>query len=167
MVKQNGGFINVYSEPGRGTLFKIYLPRHMAKAEYKIEKPKPQTVVTGNETILLVEDEPTILNMTTMMLERMGYTVLTATTPGETIRIAKEHPGSIDLLMTDVVMPEMNGPTLAKTLLSLYPGLKRLFMSGYTSNVIAHHGVLEEDVHFIQKPFSMQTLGKKIREALK
>jgi DNA-binding NtrC family response regulator len=120
----------------------------------------------GNETILLVEDEPAILHMTTMMLTRLGYTVVAAATPGEAIRLALEYRGRIDLLMTDVVMPEMNGRELAGNLLSQLPGLKHLFMSGYTANVIAHHGVLDEGVHFIQKPFSMKDLGGKLREAL-
>jgi YesN/AraC family two-component response regulator len=93
--------------------------------------------------------------------------VLAAGTPGEAIRLAQEHPGRIDLLLTDVVMPEMNGRDLAKNLLSIYPDIRRLFMSGYTANVIAHHGVLDEGVHFIQKPFSMKDLGEKLREAVK
>jgi CheY-like chemotaxis protein len=120
----------------------------------------------GNETILLVEDESAILEMTTKMLTRLGYTVVAAATPGEAIRLAHEYQGRIDLLMTDVVMPEMNGRELAGNLLSYYPYLKRLFMSGYTANVIAHHGVLDQGVHFIQKPFSKKDLGAKLREAL-
>ena len=100
------------------------------------------------------------------MLEKLGYPVLVAPTPGEALRLAQEHSGEIHLLMTDVVMPEMNGRDLAQRLLSLYPNLKRLFMSGYTANFIAHHGVLEEGVHFIQKPFSMRDLAAKVREVL-
>jgi DNA-binding NtrC family response regulator len=120
----------------------------------------------GHETILLVEDEPVILELTMIMLERQGYTVLAASAPGEALRLAREHPGEIHLVMTDVVMPEMNGRDLAKNLLSLYPSLKRLFMSGYTANVIAHHGVLDPGVHFIQKPFSIKELADKVREAI-
>ena len=120
----------------------------------------------GHETILLVEDEPSILHLTTTMLERQGYTVLSASTPGEAIRLATEHAGPIHLLMTDVIMPEMNGRDLARSLLSLYPHLRRLFMSGYTSNVIAHHGVLDAGVAFIQKPFSIKDLAAKVRETL-
>jgi DNA-binding NtrC family response regulator len=104
--------------------------------------------------------------MTTMMLGRTGYKVLAASTPGAAIALAREHAGDIHLLMTDVVMPEMNGRDLAKNLLSLYPNLKRLFMSGYTANVIAHHGVLDEGVQFIQKPFAKQDLAVKVREVL-
>jgi len=166
MVKQNNGFINVYSEPGQGTTFKIYLPVYAIKSDCVVSKQPDLPIERGKETILLVEDESTILEMTTMMLERLDYTVVTAATPGEAIRLAHEYRGRIDLLMTDVVMPEMNGRELAGNLLSHYPGLKRLFMSGYTANVIAHHGVLDEGVHFIQKPFSMKDLGSKLREAL-
>jgi DNA-binding NtrC family response regulator len=125
-----------------------------------------QSAASGHETILLVEDEPMILDITTKILERRGYTVMAAPTSGEAIRLAREHAGEIHLLMTDVVMPEMNGRDLAKNLLSLYPNLKCLFMSGYTADVIAHHGVLDEGVQFIQKPFSVQTLAVKIREVL-
>jgi two-component system, cell cycle sensor histidine kinase and response regulator CckA len=166
MVKQNNGFINVYSEPGQGTTFKIYLPVYAVKSDEMVEKSPSLPAEHGNETILLVEDETAILEMTTRMLERLGYTVVAATTPGEAIRLAHEYQGRIDLLMTDVVMPEMNGRELAGNLLSHYPDLKRLFMSGYTANVIAHHGVLDQGVHFIQKPFSKKDLGEKLREAL-
>jgi response regulator RpfG family c-di-GMP phosphodiesterase len=107
-----------------------------------------------------------ILDMTAKMLDLQGYKILPASTPGEAIRIACEYVGHIDILMTDVVMPEMNGRELARNLLSLFPEMKRLFMSGYTANVIAHHGVLDEGVHFIQKPFAMEELAAKIREIL-
>jgi CheY-like chemotaxis protein len=166
IVKQNNGFINVYSEPGQGTTFKVYLPRYLASAAHKPESEAASPTLSGHETILLVEDEPMILDMAMAMLERLGYTVLVGATPGEAIGLAREHAGKIDLLMTDVVMPEMNGRDLAKNLLSLYPDLKRLFMSGYTANVIAHHGVLDEGVHFIQKPFTLKDLAAKVREAL-
>ncbi len=166
MVKQNNGFINVYSEPGQGTTFKVYLPRHKAKSASLPEKAPSRPAERGHETILLVEDEPAILKMTTMMLERLGYAVLAAATPGEAIRLAHEHAGEIHMLMTDVVMPEMNGRNLAGNLLSIYPDLKRLFMSGYTADVIAHHGVLDEGVYFIQKPFSMKDLAAQVRKAL-
>jgi PAS domain S-box-containing protein len=165
-VKQNKGFINAYSEPGKGTTITIYLPRYAGKEEQIRKKAPAETIVRGHETILLVEDEPAILEVTTMLLELQGYKVLTAGTPGEAIALAGAHGGEIHLLLTDVVMPEMNGRELAKNLLSLYPDLKRLFMSGYTANVIAHHGVLDEGVHFIQKPFSANDLAARVREAL-
>ncbi|MBU4472350.1 MAG: PAS domain S-box protein [Desulfobacteraceae bacterium] len=167
IVKQNNGFINVYSEPGKGTTFKTYLPIHEIAAKPERKKDPTRPGVQGSETILLVEDEPAILRITAIMLEKLGYTVLTANRPGEAIRLAREHIGEIHLLMTDVVMPEMNGRDLAKTLLSLFPNLKRLFMSGYTANVIAHHGVLDEGVQFIQKPFSSHDVAAKVRQALK
>ncbi len=113
-----------------------------------------------------MEDEPALLHLGATMLEKLGYQVLAVDTPGEAIRLAEEHAGAIHLLMTDVVMPEMNGRDLARRLLSLYPNLKRLFMSGYTASVIAPHGVLDDGVHFIQKPFAMQELAAKIRVAL-
>jgi two-component system cell cycle sensor histidine kinase/response regulator CckA len=118
------------------------------------------------ETILLVEDEPIILDLATEMLEMNGYSVLKARTPGDALRLAREHSGEIHLLLTDVVMPEMNGCNLAKNLMSLNTGLKCLFMSGYTADIIACHGVLDEGVHFIQKPFSIQSLTAKVREVL-
>ena len=120
----------------------------------------------GSETILLVEDEPAILNMTTTMLQRQGYTVLAARSPGEAVHLARTHTGAIHLLMTDVIMPEMNGRDLAGNLQAVNSSLKCLFMSGYTSNVIAYHGVLDEGVNFIQKPFSKQQLAAKVREVL-
>jgi len=166
IVKQNNGFVNVYSELGLGTTFKIYLPRHKAKDEKLPEPEETALVTTGHETILLVEDEPMILEMTTVMLELQGYTVLPANSAGEAISLAQEYADEIHLLLTDVVMPEMNGRDLARNLLPLYPHLKRLFMSGYTANVIAHHGVLDEGVHFLQKPFTMQDLAAKIRAVL-
>ena len=124
IVKQNNGFINVYSEPGLGTTFKLYLPWYLGKGK---RSPEPETAkpdATGHETILLVEDEPMILEMTTVMLEHQGYTVIPTVSPGEAIRLAREHAGEIHLLLTDVVMPEMNGRDLARNLLSLYPELK-------------------------------------------
>ena len=166
VVKQNAGFIDVYSEPGHGTSFKIYLPRYLGKEEQAWSTGSMEPAGRGQETVLLVEDEPAILDLGKQLLELQGYRVLAAGTPGEAIRLAGEHIGEIHLLMTDVVMPEMNGRELARKLLSLYPGLKRLFMSGYTADVIAHHGVLDEGVHFIQKPFSLDALAAKVREAL-
>ena len=163
IVKQNHGFIYVSSEPGKGSTFTIYLPRHRdAAAQLTADAPAAR----GHETVLLVEDEATILNLTRKMLERQGYTVLAAGSPGEAIRLAREHAGEIHLLLTDVVMPEMNGRDLAKNLLALYPRLRQIFMSGYTADIIAHHGVVEDGAFFIQKPFSGQELAAKIREAL-
>jgi PAS domain S-box-containing protein len=166
IVKQNEGFINAYSEPDKGTTFKIYLPRHVGqvrkmKAEVAAEFPKG-----GGELVLLVEDEPVIRKMGKAMLEKLGYKVLTTGTPADAIRLAEEPANTIQLLVTDVVMPEMNGRELADRLRMLNPDIKTLFMSGYTANVIAHRGVLEEGVNFIQKPFSKKDLAVKVREIL-
>jgi PAS domain S-box-containing protein len=165
-VKQNSGFINAYSEPGRGTTFTIYLPRHAVREERMELVVSAVPVSRGSETILLVEDEPSILEMATMILEMQGYTVLAANTPGRAVELAGAYAGEIHLLMTDVIMPEMNGRELSERLRSRYPGLACLFMSGYTADAIAHHGVLDEEVHFIQKPFSIPGLAAKVRETL-
>ena len=167
IVKQNNGYIDVCSEPGQGATFTIYLPRYVDKTEHAAgTECVVSRIKRGHETILLVEDELAILKMATRMLEIQGYTVLTASTPGEAIRLAKEHSGEIYLLITDVVMPEMNGQDLAKNLLSLYPHIKCLFMSGYTSDIISDNDVFDEGVSFIQKPFTSQSLATKIREML-
>ncbi len=166
IVKQNGGFIDVYSEPDQGTSFKIYLPRCSGQEEPAETAGPLKPVGRGQETVLLVEDEPAILDLGKQLLEIQGYRVLPAATPGKAIRLAEEHCGEIHLLLTDVIMPEMNGRELSRKLLFLYPGLKCLFMSGYTADIIAHHGVLEEGVHFLQKPFSLDALAAKVREAL-
>ena len=168
ILKQNKGCINVYGEPGQGTTFKIYLPRHVGPTLPAEPEGAPLPALHRHETILLVEDEPALLKMTTRMLASHGYTVLAAETPGEAIRLAREHAGEIHLLLTDVVMPEMNGRDLAKKLLALYPHFKRLFMSGYTANVIVSHGVMDEGarVHFLQKPFTIKELTDKVRAAL-
>ncbi len=166
IIKQNNGFIDVHSEPGHGTTFTIYLPRHTGKSGETPDDDAAKPLPCGNETILLVEDEPTILKMAAMMLEVQGYTVLKAGTAAEAIRQFKENVGKIKLLMTDVIMPDMNGRDLTTELQSLDPLLKCLFMSGYTANVIAHHGVLDEGVNFIQKPFSLPDLATRVREVL-
>jgi two-component system, cell cycle sensor histidine kinase and response regulator CckA len=166
IVRQNGGFVEAESELDGGSTLTVYLPRHGAAVETLESEAEPAPPTRGQETILLVEDEPALLDLATMMLQRQGYTVVAASSPGEALRLAREHPGEIHLLITDVIMPEMNGRDLAKNLLSLYPGVKRLFMSGYTSDVIAHQGVLEEGVHFLQKPFASKDLGNKVRAVL-
>jgi PAS domain S-box-containing protein len=166
IVKQNSGFINVSSEVGQGTVFSIYLPRHQEEPERRTEPLEAATITGGDETVLLVEDEPILLNMVKAMLDKLGYRVLSAVSPTEAIKLAKKHPHDINLLITDIVMPGMNGRDMAARIKALYPKLKCLFMSGYTADVVANHGVLEEGLHFMQKPFSMEDLAKKARETL-
>ena len=166
IIKQNNGFINVTSQPGEGTTFRLYLPRHAVPAGDGQEQKEAAQAQGGHETVLLVEDELSILDMTRMMLERFGYRVLAASSPGEAIRLAQTHDGEIRLLIVDVIMPEMNGRDLARQLTALYPQLACLFISGYSGDVIAHHGLLEDGIHFIQKPFAMQDLAAKVRQVL-
>jgi len=166
IVKQNEGFIHVYSEPGHGTTFKIFIPRHGSEAGEIKTAAAVDIPRSRGETILIVEDEPAILEMGKKMLQHLGYTVLSAGTPGEAIEIAREDLNGIDLFITDVVMPEMNGRDLAARLQAVRPTIKHLFMSGYTSDVIAHRGVLDNGVNFIQKPFSLKELAVRVREVL-
>ena len=166
IVKQNGGFINVYSEFASGTTFKIYLPRHKGKTETSVKQKRELLPRGEGEMLLLVEDEESILNVGKLMLEDLGYRVVCASTPSEALRQAKIHAEEIQLLITDVIMPETNGRDLSKLLVEIIPGLKCLFSSGYTANVIAHHGVLDEGVHFLQKPFSIKDLAIKVRAVL-
>ncbi|HRD50833.1 MAG: GAF domain-containing protein [Candidatus Competibacter sp.] len=166
IVKQNHGFIHVYSEPGKGTTFKIYLPRHESDPISARRVPASAVAPTGSETVLLVEDEEALLKLGKILLERLGYTVLAADGPNQALQRVETYAGPIHLLLTDVIMPDMNGRDLWQRLSALRPGLKCLFMSGYTANVIAHHGVLDEGVHFLQKPFSNKALATKLREAL-
>ncbi len=167
IVRQNRGFINVYSEPEKGSTFRIYIPRSSASENDAKQKSLPEPAAIGTETVLLVEDEVLLMNLCKMIMLRLGYHVLNANSPAEAMRIAKEYKGQIHLVLTDVIMPEMNGKELARHLQTIHPGLRCLFMSGYTANVIVHHGVLEKGIHFIQKPFSARELGAKIREVLK
>jgi two-component system cell cycle sensor histidine kinase/response regulator CckA len=166
IVKQNDGVIEVDSEPGKGTTFRIYLPRHEGAAHDARREQDAGVPLGHGETVLVVEDEPALLTMDKTMLNRLGYRVLAAGTPLRAIALAEEHASEMRLLLTDVVMPEMNGRDLATRVRSLSPGTTVLFMSSHPSDVIAHRGVLDEGVNFIQKPFLMKELAVKVREVL-
>lgn len=166
IVKQNNGFINVYSEPGSGTTFNVYIPQHSGEIQKNLPE-RPTDVLTGKgELVLLVEDEPSLLELGKQFLETLGYQVLAAQTPILALELAGVSQDPIQLLMTDVILPGMNGRELSEQIQSRYPDIKVLFMSGYTANVIAHHGVLYDGVNFIQKPFSKHELASKVREIL-
>ena len=165
-VKQNNGIINVYSEPGQRTSFAIHLPRYLGNTQQRKIALEMEPAACGHETILLVEDEPAILGMTVRMLERLGYTVLAANSPDAAMRQVDEFAGEVHMLMTDVVMPGMNGRDLADRLLKDHPTMKCLFMSGYTANIITNQGVLSEGMKFIQKPFFRKELAAKVRQVL-
>lgn len=165
-VKQNNGFINVYSEPGQGTIFRIYLPRYVSTTgEIQLEE-ESRLIAGGHETILLVEDEPTILNITKAMLQQLGYSVMAAGDPRVAINLAEEFHDTIHLLITDMIMPEMNGRELKEKLLGTRTGMKCLYMSGYTADIIARQGVLEDGINFLRKPFSKKELAAKVRKAI-
>jgi len=165
VIRQSGGFVEVRSEPRRGTTFHIYLPRARGDAEVPSDPDGAPTRGRG-ETVLLVEDEEAILTLGREMLERLGYRVLAASTPGGALRLADAHPDAIHLLVSDVVMPEMNGRDLAERLAAARPALRCLFVSGYTADVIAHRGVLEEGLRLLEKPFTIRELAARVREAL-
>jgi two-component system sensor histidine kinase EvgS len=166
IVRQNDGFINVYSEPGQGTSFKIYFQVHEGVAYEDIGTAAVESQLGEGETILLVEDERGLLAMGQRMLEKLKYNVLAADSPHEAMALAKKNSDKIHLLITDVIMPKMSGKELAGRIKGSNPNIRVLFMSGYTANVIAHHGVLDRGVHFIAKPFSMASLSTKVRKVL-
>jgi PAS domain S-box-containing protein len=165
IIRQNNGFIDAASEPGHGTTFRLYLPRAaaaMPDTSPQAEGPAPR----GTETVLVVEDEEQVLTLSRQILERNGYTVLTARSPDVGLALAASSLAPLHMLVTDVVMPGMNGKELLDRLRVSHPGLKCLFMSGYTADVIAHHGILDEGIQFLQKPFTAATLAARVRDVL-
>jgi len=165
IVQQNNGYINIYSEPGQGTVVRIYLPRSIDKERIELASFR-ETSLGGRETVLLAEDEASLRELVKTMLEGLGYSVLEAASPDDAIAQCEQYAGEIHLLVTDVVMPAMNGRELEDRIKALKPEIKTLFMSGYTADLIAHRGVLYKEVHFLQKPFSREALAEKVREAL-
>ncbi|RPJ15659.1 MAG: PAS domain-containing sensor histidine kinase [Desulfobacteraceae bacterium] len=165
IVKQNSGFINVYSEPGHGTTFKIYLPRCQRQAETE-DMAQEQISPGGTETVLVVEDEKMLLELAVTILNEQGYKVLSAESPEEALTIAREYNSPIHLLVTDVVMPGMNGRELKESLAPLYPEIKTIYMSGYTADIIANKGIIEKGTAFLQKPFTINALAEKVRQVI-
>jgi CheY-like chemotaxis protein len=165
IVKQSGGHVEVYSEPGIGTTFKIYFPavEEQISATAEIDAANGGR---GTETVLLVEDEESVRGLAALILQNYGYKVLAAGQGKEALQLVEKHPGRIDLLMTDVVMPSMGGPDLAEALRSRFPWMKVLFCSGYTDDAVIRHGLLQEKVAFLQKPYTPLTLVKKVRQVL-
>ena len=166
VVKQSGGYVWVYSEPDKGTTFKVYLPRVEEPVSAKERQPALEAPQRGSETILLVEDEKGVRELAREFLESNGYSVLLAEDGNDAIELVHKHPGKIDLLLTDVVMPGMSGRDLAERIEGLRPGIKVLYMSGYTDQAIVHHGILDSDSVLLQKPFTLSGLARKLREAL-
>ncbi|MCG2777425.1 MAG: PAS domain S-box protein [Desulfobacterales bacterium] len=166
IVKQSNGYVWVYSEPGRGTTFKIYLSRVKGEAVLLKKEKGPTEKLKGSEAVLIVEDDAALRNLAQKTLHLYGYSVLEAENGEEALRVSKEHEGPIHLMITDVVMPKMCGKETAERLQPLYPQMKVIYMSGYTDNAIAHHGVLEPGLNFLEKPFTPQGLVRRVREVL-
>jgi two-component system, cell cycle sensor histidine kinase and response regulator CckA len=166
IVKQTGGQIWARSEPGHGTTFEVYLPRAAESATTEEGRKAAAPRLSGNETVLLVEDEEIVRKLVREMLETSGYAVLPAADGSEAIRLSDQHAGTIDLLMTDVVMPGLSGQELARRLVGERPDLRVLFTSGYAEDAIANHGVLSPGTAFLEKPFTAAELGRKLRELL-
>jgi len=166
IVKQSGGYIWVYSEPGRGSTFKIYFPRVDEAAEPVGSEKQTRKVQRGTETILLVEDDEQLRQLSCSVLTHCGYEVLVASGPEQALAICRQSAKDIRLMVTDVVMPRMNGRQLAEKVTKIHPEIKVLYISGYTNNVMGHYGVLDSGLWFLPKPFTLSALVAKVREVL-
>ncbi len=166
IVRQSGGFIEVYSELNYGSVFKVFLPAVDRGKSAISPGDEVLAVRHGTETILLVEDEAAVRDIVLLILKEHGYHVLTASGGVEALRIASQHQGATDILVTDVVMPEMSGRQLSEHLREKIPAIKVLFLSGYTDDAVVRHGILQQDVAFLQKPFTANALARKVREVL-
>jgi CheY-like chemotaxis protein len=166
IVKQSGGHVAVYSEPGQGSSFKIYLPRLPDRPAAPRAAVSPLEMPRGTETILLAEDEPAVRAMARAALQLAGYQVLEAAGGVEALDLAESYPRVIDLLLTDVVMPRMSGRALAEALVARRPGLRILYVSGYTDDAVVRHGLVTAQANFLQKPYTLTALATKVREVL-
>jgi len=165
-MKQSNGYVYAYSEPGEGTTFKVYLPRAEGDAVLLKKEKIPINQLKGSETILVVEDDDSLRNFAQKALQRHGYRVLAAENGKDALSVSEEHEGSIELMITDVVMPKMSGKETAERLQPFHPQMKVIYMSGYTDNAIVHHGVLAPGLNFLEKPFTPDALALKVREVL-
>jgi CheY-like chemotaxis protein len=166
IVQQSSGHIWVYSEPGQGTTFKIYFPEAAGTPKAPVEKTESKLILTGSETLLVVEDEEAVRTLAVRILREHGYTVLSASDGEEALRLARAYKELIHMVLTDVIMPGISGNTLVTRLRISRPRIKSLFISGYTDDAIVHHGILDSGIAFLQKPFSIESLTRKVREVL-
>jgi two-component system, cell cycle sensor histidine kinase and response regulator CckA len=166
IVRQSNGFISVHSEIGKGTTFKIYFPRTESDALRLESESALESKIGGAETVLVVEDERAVRSLASRILQCRGYNVIEASDGNEALQMAREFAGGIDLLLTDVVMPGMNGKELVSQMKEIRPGIKSLFISGYTNDAIVNHGILDPDVNFLQKPFTVEDLMRKVHETI-
>jgi two-component system cell cycle sensor histidine kinase/response regulator CckA len=167
IINQSGGYIWVYSEPGRGTTFKIYLPAIAQSTFAQASHPSEKTLARGSATVLLAEDDAPMRALTRHLLEAQGYRVLEACDGDQAITLAQAHKNEIDLLLTDVVMPRLSGPGLVERLRASQPGIKIVYMSGYTDELLAHHGALDSGIAFLEKPFTQESLLQAVQAALR